>query len=252
MTTSNNSSAQAPQMLETADGRQTGAVVSEPLAPLVAQDDMLPPANEITVVAQVVIHVIEDNPALREAERLLFEGVGWEVVDHYSAEDFLAAPRPSGDACLVVDVMLPGLDGVALLEILRAENLHVPAIMLTGRGDAATAVAALKAGAADFIEKPADSTMLLTAVTRALAAARDIRARHHDRAEAKARFNTISPREHDVMLMVLDGKPNKIIAADLRINQRTVENHRASVMQKTGAASLPALVKLFLVASATD
>lgn len=232
------------------------AETAEQIAPLsaalLAHHDNPPPANPATSVAQAVIHLIEDNPALREAERILFEGAGWEVRDHYSAEAFLATPRPTGDACLVVDVMLPGMDGVALLELLRAEDFRVPAIMLTGRGDAATAVGALKAGAADFIEKPADWTMLLAAVTVAMEGARDIRARDHARAQAKARFDLITPREHDVMMMVLDGKPNKIIAADLGINQRTVENHRASVMTKTGAASLPALVKLFLEASGSE
>ncbi len=199
-----------------------------------------------------VIHVIEDNPVLREAERLLFESAGWEVCDHFSAEDFLEGPRPSGDTCLVVDVMLPGMDGVALLEQLRDENLRIPAIMLTGRGDAATAVAALKAGAADFIEKPADAKMLFAAVSIAMEGARDSRAREHARTEAKARFDAITPRENDVLMLVLDGKPNKIIAAALEINQRTVENHRASVMAKTGATSLPALVKLFLEASQAE
>ena len=202
--------------------------------------------------ARTVIHVIEDNPAVREAERILFETAGWDVCDHFSAEAFLAAPRPSGDACMVVDVMLPGMDGVALLELLRAENLRVPAIMLTGRDDAATAVAALKAGAVDFIEKPADWAMLLAAVTVALGNARDIRARHLSRSLAQARFEQITPREHDVLMLVLDGTPNKLIAEALGINQRTVENHRASVMQKTGAGSLPALVRLYLKANGAD
>lgn len=195
-----------------------------------------------------VIHLIEDNPAVREAERILFESEGWEVQDHHSAEDFLAAARPTGDACLVVDVVLPGQDGVALLALLRAEGFSVPAIMLTGRGDAATAVAALKAGAADFIEKPADSALLLAAVKAALDNARDDRARLQARELAKARFDQITSRERDVLMMVLDGLPNKIIAADLDISQRTVENHRASVMQKTGTTSVPSLVKLFLQA----
>lgn len=198
------------------------------------------------VSAQAVIHLIEDNAAVREAARDLFEGAGWDVCDHYSAEEFLAGPRPDGEACLLIDVILPGMNGVSLLELLRTESVQVPAIMLTGRNDAATAVAALKAGAADFIEKPADPAMLLASVTSALERARDMRIREDARAAAKARFDTLTPRESNVLMMVLDGAPNKIIAADLGINQRTVENHRASAMRKTGAQSLPALVKLFL------
>ncbi len=230
------------------------AGVAVPTTPetAMALTDTLPPPDDLVKIDHAVIHLVEDNPALREAERILFEGVGWEVVDHHSVENFLAAPRPTGDACLVVDVMLPGLSGVALLELLRAEGTRIPAIVLTGRGDAATAVAALKAGAVDFIEKPADWTLVLAAVKVALQAARDIRIRQKARDLAKSRFDTITQREHEVMMFVLDGRPNKIIAHDLGINQRTVENHRASVMTKTGATSLPALVKLFLEANRSD
>lgn len=198
------------------------------------------------ISAHAVIHLIEDNAAVREAARSLFEGAGWEVCDHFSAEEFLAGPRPDGEACLLIDVILPGMNGVALLELLRKDNVQVPAIMLTGRNDAATAVAALKAGAADFIEKPADPAMLLFSVNSALEHARDVRIGEAARAAAKARFATLTPRESNVLMMVLDGVPNKLIAAKLGINQRTVENHRASAMRKTGARSLPALVKLFL------
>ncbi len=249
MAASVDQSEKLPLLVHSVEARQTDTTSC---ADQLAQGAGLPPSIPVPIVAQAIIHVIEDNPALREAERILFEVVGWEVRDYASAEEFLAGPRPSGDACLLVDVMLPGMNGVALLELLRAEGLRVPAIMLTGRGDAATAVAALKAGAADFIEKPADWTMLLAAVTLAIEGARDIRARQQARAQAKARFDMITPREQDVMMLVLDGRPNKIIAGDLGINQRTVENHRASVMQKTGAESLPALVKLFLEANESE
>jgi FixJ family two-component response regulator len=145
-----------------------------------------------------VIHLIEDNPAMREAGRDLFETAGWAVCDYHSAEDFLSGPRPTGDACLVIDVMLPGMSGLALLLVLRAEGAQVPAIMLTGRGDAATAVAALKAGAADFLEKPADRTNLLASVGQALDQARADRARALARDRARARFETLTLREREV------------------------------------------------------
>lgn len=196
-----------------------------------------------------VIHLIEDNPAMREDARVLFESEGWEVRDYYSAEDFLVSPRPSGEACLVIDVMLPGMSGVALLQLLRTENLQVPAVILTGRDDAATAVAALKAGATDFIEKPAARAKLLSSVIEAMELSRDTRLRQESTAAAIASFDTLTSREQQVMMLVLDGMPNKNIAADLGLSQRTVENHRASVMRKTGAPSLPALVALFLEAN---
>ncbi len=199
-----------------------------------------------------VIHLIEDNAAMREAGRNLFECAGWDVQDYVSAEDFLASARPTGETCLVIDVNLPGMDGLSLLEALRAENSNLPAIMLTGRRDATTAVAAMKAGAADFIEKPADHTLLLASVVGAMAQARVERVRIEARAQAKARFNSLTEREREIMMMVLEGAPNKNIAADLGISQRTVESHRAGVMKKTGSRSLPALVQLFIEANAPD
>jgi FixJ family two-component response regulator len=204
------------------------------------------------VANQPTICLIEDDPALREDGRDLFESAGWTVLDYFSAEAFLAAPRPVGDVCLVIDVMLPGMDGLSLLETIRAKGCTVPAIMLTGLGDAATAVAALKAGAADFIEKPAPRAALITSVADAMKAAKDVRDRTRLRDQAKARLNALSPRETDVLTMMLEGEPNKNIAADLAISQRTVEGHRARLMRKCGVKSLPALVQLVLLAKQTD
>jgi len=195
------------------------------------------------------IHMIDDDPAVRAACRSLFEAEGWDALPHASAEAFLDGPRPTGDACLVVDERLPGMSGVTLLGLLAAERCRIPAIVLTGHGDAATAVAALRAGAADFIEKPAPGPDLIASVARAMEHARDVRARADWRAKAAARFESLTPREREVLAMVLAGAPNKNIAADLAISQRTVENHRAALMRKTGAASLPELVRLSLAAA---
>ena len=199
-----------------------------------------------------VIYLIEDNPAMREGARNPFEGAGWEVQDYVSAETFLADERPSSNACLVIDLNLPGIDGIRLLESLREENSDIPAIMLTGRRDVASAVAAMKAGAADFIKKPADPSALLVSVARAMEEASARHARDASRRQAKARFDDLTQREREVMMMILDGVPNKNIAADLGISQRTVESHRAGVMKKTGSPSLPALVQLFLEANTPD
>lgn len=213
---------------------------------------MIANAETLELDERPVIHLIEDDAAVREAGRVLFEGEGWAVYDHFSAEEFLAGPRPSRDACLVVDVALPGMTGLALLEVLRTEKSNVPAVMLTGRRDAAAAVAALKAGAADFIEKPADQMTLVTSVSRALEHARGVRAREESRAQAKARFETLTLREQEVMMKILNGELNKNIAADLVISQRTVESHRANVMSKTGSRSLSQLVHLYIEANAVD
>ena len=202
--------------------------------------------------AGMQVHVIDDDPMIRKTMCRLFEAEGWGVVTHASAEEFLAAPRPVGDACLLVDHLLPGMDGVALIALLRGQRSPLPAVMLTAHGDAAMAVAAMKAGASDLIEKPARAVDLLASVRHAVAARGGGRAQTDARKAAQERFADLTARERDVLMRVLAGAPNKIIAADLGINQRTVENHRASVMRKTDADSLPALVRLALAAGLQD
>lgn len=196
------------------------------------------------------VYVIDDDPVIRESTRRLFEAEGWSVATYASAEDFLARPRPEGAACLLVDNVLPGMDGVALIRKLRSRRARLPAVMLTGHGDAAVAVAAMKAGASDLIEKPASAAELLASVRQAIRVGGDDDPHSEARKSSQRMFAKLTSRERDVLAMVLDGSPNKIIAADLGINQRTVENHRASVMRKTGAASLPALVRLAIAADA--
>ena len=198
------------------------------------------------------VHVIDDDPMIRETMRRLFEAEGWNVTCYATAEDFLAVPRPDTVACLLVDALLPGMSGVDLLALLQAENSQVPAVVLTGHGDAAMAVAAMKAGASDLIEKPASAAELLASVRHAVRTAQNGPARTGSRKAANQRFAKLTARERQVLAHVLAGEPNKIIAADLGINQRTVENHRASVMRKTGAASLPALVRMALAADVQD
>jgi len=201
--------------------------------------------------SRTTICVVDDDPVIREAMRRLFEAEGYMVTTYASAENFLAAPRPEGTACLLIDNLLPEMDGVTLVDRLRVEKTQIPIVMLTGHGDAALAVAAMKAGAADLIEKPASAADLLTSVRQAISVAKDGkegRAPGEARKAARRRFDDLTKREHEVMEQVLDGVPNKIIAAELGINQRTVENHRAAVMRKTGASSLPELVRLALLA----
>ncbi|MCC5997432.1 MAG: response regulator, partial [Oceanicaulis sp.] len=194
------------------------------------------------------LHVVDDDPMIRETTRRLFEAESWGVATYPSAEAFLDAPRPAPGDCLIADSRLPGMSGVELLKTLRAEQSAVPAIILTGHGDIAMAVNALKSGAADMIEKPASAADLLASVALAVERSTDARARTSAHSDAQKPFASLTPRERDVLARVLDGAPNKIIAADLGINQRTVENHRAAVMRKTGADSLPQLARLALAA----
>jgi two-component system CheB/CheR fusion protein len=196
----------------------------------------------------ISVHVIDDDPLIRETMQRLFEAEGWYVVTYGTAEDFLAVPRPGGTTCLLIDSLLPGMNGIELIKHLRTENSTIPVVMLTGHGDAATAVEALKAGASDLIEKPASATHLLDSVRKALSAGQDNSARNDARRSAQQKLSALTKREHEILLKILAGQPNKNIAADIGINQRTVENHRASIMRKCGVSSLPDLVRLALAA----
>lgn len=194
------------------------------------------------------IYVIDDDPIIRETMRRLFQAEGWSVVLHASAEAFLAEARPDGLGCLLVDNLLPGISGVELITQLRAEKHLFPAVILTGHGDAAMAVSALKAGAFDLIEKPASAAELLTTLRLAIKQLDQDLPHAETRKAARKRFSKLTVRERQVLVHVLSGLPNKIIAAEMQLNQRTVEGHRASVMRKTGVRSLPALVRLAFAA----
>lgn len=198
--------------------------------------------------AEAAVHIIDDDPILRETMRRLFEAEGWAAFPYDSAEAFLAQRRPEGRACLVVDQFLPGMDGIALIKLLRSQGSRLPSVVLTAHADAAMAVAALKAGATDLIEKPASAAEVLAGVQAAFKADGETSQPPEQRKAAQKQFTGLTTREREVLELVLAGQPNKIIAHTLGINQRTVENHRASVMRKTGAASLPALVRLALAA----
>ena len=199
-----------------------------------------------------IIFVVDDDKNVRAALRTVLEDGGCVVEDYSGSNAFLTAfgaGRPGRNACLLVDAAMPGIDGLELLERLSASGHTLPAIVITGHGDVAMAVRSMKAGALDFLEKPVRAPELLASVAHALDHSRgaDVQAARH--ADAAATIAGLTPRQLDVMRMVLSGHPSKNIAADLGISQRTVENHRASIMRKTGARSLPALARLALTAA---
>jgi two-component system, chemotaxis family, CheB/CheR fusion protein len=198
-----------------------------------------------------VIFVVDDDQGVRAAIRSVLEDDGHVVEDYAACEQFLEAHRPGRDACLVIDAYLPGMGGLELLQHLREMGQLLPAIMITGNSDVPIAVQAMKAGASDFIEKPISRDELLGSVARALEQSRDSGKLSAWREDAANHIAGLTPRQRDIMDRVLAGHPSKNIAADLRISQRTVENHRASIMKKTGARSLPALARLALAAAGT-
>jgi two-component system CheB/CheR fusion protein len=196
-----------------------------------------------------VIFIVDDDSQLRAAIRSVLEDDGRPVEDFASCEAFLAAYRPGRQACLLIDAYLPGMSGLELLQRLRADGHQLPAIMITGDSDVHMAVRAMQAGAADFIEKPIGGKELIASIDRAIEQSRDSSKREAWRETAVAHMAELTPRQRQIMDMVVAGHPSKNIAADLGISQRTVENHRASIMKKTGSKSLPALARLALTAS---
>ncbi len=191
-----------------------------------------------------VIVIIDDDDVVRGALRSVVEQGGREVEEYGSCEAFLAQFQPGRDMLLLVDEKLPGMSGLQLLQFLGAKRQLPPAIMITGNSDVPMAVAAMKAGATDFIEKPVKGDDLMARIERALDGADDSQKSRRAKAEAALNVASLSPRERQIMDLVLQGQPSKIIAADLGISQRTVEHHRATIMRKTGAKLLPALARL--------
>ena len=192
---------------------------------------------------QAIVFVVDDDVSVRESVELLIKFAGWQPETFASARDFLARPRISTPCCLVLDVALPDLNGLELQKLIASERTDMPIIFITGHGDVPTTVQAMKAGAVEFLTKPFDDEVLLGAIRHALkrsAAVLD------DQAEITAMRNTyesLTPREQDVMRLVVAGMLNKQIGLKLGISEITVKAHRGKVMQKMKADSVADLVK---------
>ncbi|MGH8680758.1 MAG: response regulator transcription factor [Burkholderiales bacterium] len=196
-------------------------------------------------MAEPTVYVVDDEPAIRDSLALLLRSVGLASRTFPSAPAFLDGFDAGAPGCLVADVRMPGMSGLELQEALRARAAALPVIIITGHGDIAMAVRAMKAGAADFIEKPFNEQVLLDAVHRALAQQRPGEAQPSAvRAEIEARVAALTPREREVMLLVAEGRPNKVVATRLGLSTRTVEVHRAKAMEKMQARSLADLVRM--------
>jgi two-component system, chemotaxis family, CheB/CheR fusion protein len=196
-----------------------------------------------------VIFVVDDDSHIRDGLRKALEADGRIVEDFATCEAFLEIYHPGREACLLIDADLPGMSGLELLQHLSHSSHRLPAIMITGNGDVPMAVEAMKAGALDFLEKPFNHSDLRVSVERALEQSRDSGKLLAWREAAANHIAALTPRQRQIMDLVLAGHPSKNIAADLGISQRTVETHRASIMKKTGAKSLPALARLALAAA---
>lgn len=194
------------------------------------------------------VFVVDDDPGVRAALSLLMKSVGLNVEVFAGAREFLTAYQPERPGCLVLDVRMPGMNGLELQEELRTRGIAIPVIILTGYGDVPMAVRAVQAGAVDFIEKPFREEVLLERVWGAL---RQDAARRRDEVEIKEtrkRLGLLTPRERQVLDLVVAGKQNKVIAADLGISMKTVEFHRSRIMDKLQADSVATLVRMVLAA----
>lgn len=198
-----------------------------------------------------VVHILDDEEAVRKSLAFLLVTAGFAVRMHDSATSFLEAAPGIGRACLVTDLKMPDMSGLELLERLNAKGLRVPAVVITGHGDVPMAVAAMKAGAVDFIEKPFEDEVLIDAVRRA-ARRLDPAESDSDLLDLRARFECLSEREQQVLAAVVAGLPNKVIAHDLAISPRTVEVHRANIMSKMQARSLAELVRMTITLGSGD
>jgi two-component system response regulator FixJ len=196
-----------------------------------------------------VVHVIDDDAEVRRSLAFLLSTAGLPVRVHSSATAFLDVLPEIQEGCIVTDIRMPGVDGIELQRRLKARGIALPVIVITGHGDIALAVDAMKAGAVDFIEKPFDDEVLIVAIKAALSRRAGGRERAARVSAVRERLALLSARERQVLDGLVAGKPNKIIAHDLGISARTVEIYRANVMTKMQADSLSAVVRMVLLES---
>lgn len=190
------------------------------------------------------VYIVDDDPAVRSLLRRLVGSIGLSAETFATADEFFSTPRAAGPSCLVLDVRLPGHSGLDLQERLSRSGAEIPIIFITGFGSVPQSVRAMKGGAVDFLEKPFDNQTLLDAVTRALDRSAGEAARRVEMEEIAAREATLTFREKQVLALIVAGLPNKAVAAELFLSEKTVKIHRANVMRKMRAASFAELVRM--------
>jgi len=197
-----------------------------------------------------VVYIVDDDQAIRHAMGLLLKSVHRDHKVFSSADEFLEfySGEDGGcdDGCLVLDIRMPGLGGLELQQKLTELNSSLPIIFITGHGDIPMAVDAMQKGAFDFIQKPFRDQELLDRISEALSAARELQTERKEKQDVQQRVDSLTKREHEVLDLVVTGKPNKIVAHELGVSQRTIEIHRARVMEKMHAKSLAELVRMHM------
>lgn len=193
---------------------------------------------------QTTVFIVDDDNAVRGSLRLLLKSVGLPAVAHASAKEFLDNWHPEQPGCLILDVRMPGMSGIELQSELNRRGAIIPVIFISGHGDIPMAVEAIQHGAFDFLPKPFSDKDLIDRVQRALATDAENRKALVGKDALRNRYDSLTPREQEVLALVTQGKANKVMAGDLGVSQRTVEIHRARVMEKMGANSLAHLVRM--------
>jgi two-component system response regulator FixJ len=193
-----------------------------------------------------IVFIVDDDEAVRNSLRLLVKSVGLTATALPSAQDFLGTYNPQQPGCLVLDVRMPGMSGLDLQQQLNVRGAVIPVIFITGHGDIPMAVEAMQQGAFDFLQKPFRDQDLIDRIQRALERDRISRAGLGQRNRIRERRDSLTPREREVLALVTSGKANKVMAADLGLSQRTIEIHRARVMEKMGASSVAELVRMMM------
>jgi two-component system response regulator FixJ len=195
---------------------------------------------------QPIVHIVDDDQAIRDSLKFLMKSVGFESQTYESAETFLNQADFDKPGCLVVDIRMQGMSGLELQHVLNGRSIHLPVIVITGHGDIPMAVQAMKEGAVDFLEKPFDNEILVTRIRQCLKEATKKHDKESRKVTAKTKLAQLTPRELEVMNLLVAGKHNKIIANELNISVRTAEAHRAKVMKKLQADSLSDIVRIAL------
>ena len=193
---------------------------------------------------QPTAYVVDDDESIRTLWRWLMESNGIAVKTFATAAEFIESFRNGGAGCLVLDLKLPGMSGLELQEYLNGRDIEIPIVFVTGHGDVPAAVSALKGGAVDFIQKPFSHREVLAIIANAFQRDAELRDKRARRSRIAGRLATLTEREREVLQRIIEGKPNKIIASELDISVKTVEFHRAKVMEKAGVDSVAELVQV--------
>jgi len=193
---------------------------------------------------EAVIAIVDDDPSVRRGLQRLIRSAGWKAETFASAQEFLARSRAESPNCVLLDLQLPGLSGLDIQKRMAEVGLEIPIVFLTGHGNIPASVQAMKAGAVQFLTKPADEQELLQAIEEAVERDRRMRQQHVELSELRGRYESLTPREQEVMQQVISGMLNKQIAAELNITEDTVKFHRGHIMRKMRADSFADLVRM--------